>query len=247
MTTSHNISVTPSDIAFSANSSMKIPIMVTAFLHYNSKISDELDAEITKMINLSQLEASDAVMAAIDKIRGPLVVTETMKKLGLDNTFIAMFYAAGSVPLDRITTVANSRVDINTDPDDFNQSTPSEMGMLLEDVYQCSQNGGGSLVAAFPGQIDQAACQRMIQYLEKDKLGALIQGGVPEGTIVAHKHGWDNFENQFSDVAIVYTPGGNFILTIYSSNPVQFQWDITSRMYAEISRAIYNYFNLPSQ
>ena len=86
-----NISVTPSDIAFSANSSMKIPIMVTAFLHYNSKISDELDADITKMINLSQLEASDAVMVAIDKIRGPLVVTDTMKKLGLDNTFIAMF------------------------------------------------------------------------------------------------------------------------------------------------------------
>jgi beta-lactamase class A len=102
-------------------------------------------------------------------------------------------------------------------------------------------------VAVFPGQIDQAACKQMIQYLQEDKLGSLIQAGVPEGTTVAHKHGWDNYENQFSDAAIVYTPGGNYVLTIYSYNPVQFQWDVTSRMYAESSRAIYNYFNLPSQ
>jgi hypothetical protein len=102
-------------------------------------------------------------------------------------------------------------------------------------------------VAAFPGQIDQAACQQMILYLQEDKLGALIQGSLPEGTIVAHKHGWDNYENQFSDSAIVYTPGGNYILTIYSYNPVQFLWDVTTRMYGELSRAIYNYFNLPIQ
>jgi beta-lactamase class A len=241
-----NISVSP-DIAFTASSTIKIPVMVTAFSHFDSKLSDELDAEISNMIVKSENVASDAVMAAIDQGRGPLVVTETMKKLGLDNTFIAMYFALDSVPLDHITTAANSRVDINTNPDDFSQTTPSDMGMLLEDIYLCAQTNGGSLVAVFPGQIDQAACKQMIQYLQEDKLGSLIQAGVPEGTTVAHKHGWDNYENQFSDAAIVYTPGGNYVLTIYSYNPVQFQWDVTSRMYAESSRAIYNYFNLPSQ
>jgi len=241
-----DISVNP-DVAFSADSTMKIPIMVSVIRHFNSQISTDIESQLTNMIAQSALLPSDSLMAALDPIRGPLVVTETMQQLGLDNTFIAMYYAAGSFPLQHYTTPANSRLDVNTDPDTFNQTTPSEMGALLEDIYLCAQTGGGSLVAAFPGQINQAACQQMIQYLQEDKLGALIQGGVPEGTIVAHKHGWDNNENNFSDVAIVYTPGGNYILTIYSYNPVQFQWDVTSRMYAELSRAIYNYFNLPSQ
>jgi beta-lactamase class A len=241
-----DISINP-DIAFTAASTIKIPIMVSVLRHFNSQISTDIDTQLKDMIARSDNVASDSLMASLDPGRGPLVVTETMKQLGLNNTFIAMYFAPGSIPLQHYTTPSNSRLDISTNPDTFSQTTPSEMGMLLEDIYLCAQNGGGSLVAAFPGQIDKAACQQMIQYLQEDKLGALIQGGLPEGTIVAHKHGWDNYENQFSDAAIVYTPGGNYVLTIYSYNPVQFQWNITSPMYAELSRAIYNYFNLPSQ
>jgi beta-lactamase class A len=241
-----DLSINP-DIAFTAASTIKIPIMVSVMRHNNSQISSDTGILIKEMIAKSANEASDSLMASLDPGRGPLVVTETMKQLGLGNTFIAMYFAAGSIPLQHYTTPANSRTDINTNPDTFSQTTPSEMGELLEDIYMCAQTGGGSLVAAFPGQINQTACQQMIQYLQEDKLGALIQGGVPEGTIVAHKHGWDNDENQFSDVAIVYTPGGNYILTIYSYNPVAFEWNVTSAMFAELSRVIYNYFNLPTQ
>ena len=242
-----NISVNP-DIAFSGASTIKIPIMVSVFRYFNSQISPEIDALLKDMIRSQNgNNSADSLMAAIDPGRGPLVVTETMQQLGLENTFISMYYALGSIPLQHYNTPANSRLDINTNPDTFIQTTPSEMGVLLEDIYLCAQTGGGSLVAAFPGQIDQAACQQMIQYLQEDKLGALIQGGVPEGTIVAHKHGWDNNMNNFSDSGIVYTPGGNYILTIYAYHPVQALWNIVSPLYAELSRAVYNYFNLPSQ
>jgi beta-lactamase class A len=242
-----NISAIP-DIAFSAASTIKIPIMVSVFRHFNSQISPVIDAQLNDMFrSLTGNTSADNLMAAIDPGRGPLVVTETMQKIGLNNTFIAMYYAPGSFALQHYTTLANSRLDINTNPDTFIQTTPSEMGVLLEEIYLCAQTGGGTLVAAFPGQIDQTACQQMIQYLEEDKLGALIQGGVPEGTIVAHKHGWDINMNQFSDAGIIYTPGGNYILTIYVYHPVQALWDIVSPLYAELSRALYNYFNLPSQ
>ncbi len=241
-----DISVNP-DIAFTAASTIKIPIMVSVIRHFNSQISADIDAQLKDMIARSDNIASDSLMVAIDPGRGPLVVTETMQQLGLENTFISMYFAPGSFELQHFTTPANSRLDITTDPDTFSQTTPSEMGVLLEDIYLCSETGGGSLMAAFPGQIDQAACQQMIQYLQEDKLGALIQGGVPEGTIVAHKHGWDINMNQFSDSGIIYTPGGNYILTIYVYHPVQALWDIVSPLYAELSRAVYNYFNLPSQ
>jgi len=84
----------------------------------------------------------------------------------------------------------------------------------------------------------------MIQFLTEDKLGALIQAGVPEGTVVAHKHGYDNEIYHISDAGIIYSPGGNYILTIYAYHPSGFIWNIASPVFAELSRAIYNYINI---
>lgn len=242
-----NISINPNDIAFTASSTIKIPIMISVFQNVKSQIDETLDTELKDMIAQSNNNASDSLMMSLDKARGPLIVTETMKKLGLINTFINGYFYPGAVVLQLFNTPANQRTDVNTNPDVYSQTTPSDMGMLLEDIYLCAQTGGGSLVAVFPGDINQAACQKMIQYLQEDKLGALIQGGVPEGTIVAHKHGWDIDLTQYSDAGIVYTPGGNYVLTIYVYNPGGGNWTTVSPLYAQLSRAIYNYFNLPVQ
>lgn len=239
------------DIAFTASSTIKIPVMVTAFRYFNSQLSTELEQDLRNMIATSDNIATDKIMMAVDEVRGPLVVTETIQDLGLENTFLAGYFYPGAVVLRLYNTPANQRLDITTNPDIYNQTTPSDMGALLEDIYLCAQTGGGTLVAAFPGQIDQSACQQMILFLQEDKLGVLLQGGVPEGTIVAHKHGWvtdlDGIMNHISDAGIVYTPGGNYVLTIYVYHPEQTIWDVVSPMIAEISRAVYNYFNLPSQ
>jgi beta-lactamase class A len=241
-----DISVNP-DIAFTASSTIKIPIMVSVYRYFNSKIDSETSTLIKDMIALSNNDAADSLMKLLDETTGPLVVSETMDGLGFKNTFINGFFYPGAGVLKFFHTPSNQRTDVNTDPDVYSQTTPSDMGMLLEDIYMCAQTGGSSLVAAFPGQIDQAACQQMILFLQEDKLGALIQAGVPEGTIVAHKHGWDIDLTQYSDAGIVYTPGGNYVLTIYVYNPGGGNWSIVSPLYAEISRAIYNFFNLPSQ
>lgn len=241
-----DISVNP-DIAFTASSTIKIPIMVSVYRHFSSKIDEQTGALLKDMIALSNNDASDSLMKSLDKAVGPLVVSETMQSLGLENTFINGFFYPGAGVLKFFNTPANKRTDVSTDPDIYSQTTPAEMGMLLDDIFMCAQTGGGSLVAVFPGQFDQTACQQMILYLQEDKLGALIQAGVPEGTIVAHKHGWDIDLTQYSDAGIVYTPGGNYILTIYVYNPGGGNWNIVSPMYAEISRAVYNFFNLPSQ
>jgi beta-lactamase class A len=241
-----DISVDP-DIAFTASSTIKIPIMVSIFRHFNGKIDEKTDLNLKDMIALSNNDASDSLMKTLDDTLGPLVVTETMQALGLENTFINGFFYPGAGVLKFYNTPANKRPDINTDPDIYSQTTPADMGMLLEDIYLCAQTGGSSLIAVFPGQIDQAACQQMILYLQEDKLGALIQAGVPEGTIVAHKHGWDIDLTQYSDAGIIYTPDGNYILTIYVYNPGGGNWNVVSPLYAEISRAVYNFMNLSSQ
>ncbi|HEX8991164.1 MAG TPA: serine hydrolase, partial [Anaerolineales bacterium] len=120
-------------------------------------------------------------------------------------------------------------------------------GMLLEDIYQCSETGGGALVAAFPGKINQDVCKQIIGYLAADKIGVLIEAGVPEGTQVAHKHGWvpdtDGVVRNFSDAGIVYTPGGNFVLAIYTHHPAQIVFDTANHLFANITQAVYNYYN----
>jgi hypothetical protein len=206
------------------------------------------------MIRKSENPPADQLMEDLDQFRGPLVVTEDMRKIGLENTFLAGFFCNAEFPcplLQKFETPANQRTDVFTDPDPFNQTTPSEAGMLLADIYQCATSGGGALVAAFPDKINSEICQRMIEYLAADKIGVLIEAGVPEGTQVAHKHGWitepsTGVIKNISDAAIVYTPGGNYILVIYAYHPVQTIWEPVSALFAQLSQAAYNFYNLPA-
>ena len=147
-------------------------------------------------------------------------------------------------------TDVNQRPDVNTDPDPYSQTTPSDIGMLLEDLYMCEQTGGGTLIAVFPGQITQAKCQMMINYLKNNKLPVLLTAGLPEGTQIAHKHGWVSTQgiiNTIGDAGIIYTPGGNYVLTIFLHHPVQLIWDPASTLVAKLSQAVYNYYNPPTQ
>lgn len=236
------------DIAFTASSTIKIPILVSYFIQNGAQpVPEDVDRKIVNMIHKSDNVASDAVMAELGTETGPLVVTEHLRKLGLSSTFMAGFFYPGAPLLQRFTTPANQRTDVFTDPDIYNQTTPSEMGILLEDIYQCSETGGGALVAAFPDKMNRDVCGQIISYLVADKIGVLLEAGVPEGTQVAHKHGWvpdtDGVVRNFSDAGIVYTPGGDFVLSIYTHHPVQVVFDNANQLFASLTQAAYNYFN----
>jgi beta-lactamase class A len=235
-------------VPFTASSTIKIPILVAYFVQQGSgPVPEDVNRKILNMIHKSDNVASDDVMAELSPETGPLIVTEYLQKLGLANTFMAGFFAPGSPLLRRFTTQSNQRTDVFTDPDVYNQTTASEMGILLEDIYQCAETGGGALVAAFPDKMDIDVCQQIIAYLVADKIGVLLEAGVPEGTQVAHKHGWvpdpDGVVRNFSDAGIIYTPGGNFVLSIYAHHPVQLVFDDANQLFASLAQAVYNYFN----
>jgi beta-lactamase class A len=237
------------DVVFTASSTIKIPILVAYFIeHGKESVPEDVNRKILNMIRKSDNVASDDVMAELSPETGPLIVTQYLQKLGLSNTFIAGFFAPGSPLLQRFTTESNQRVDVFTDPDIYNQTTASEMGILLEDIYQCAETDGGALVAAFPERIDSAVCEQIIAYLVADKIGVLLEAGVPEGTQVAHKHGWvpdpDGVVRNFSDAGIIYTPGGNFVLSLYTHHPIQLVFDNTNQLFASLTQAVYNYFNM---
>jgi len=248
------ISVNP-DVAFTASSTVKIPIMVSYFIKYGADaLSEQSSNLLTDMIRKSENPPADRLMESLDPLKGPLIVTDDMKKIGLENTFLAGFFCSAEFPcplLQKIETPANQRTDVVTDPDSFNQTTPSDIGMLLSDIYQCAETGGGALIAEFPDKLNSELCKQMITLLASDKIGVLIEAGVPEGTQVAHKHGWISDPSSLviqniSDAALVYTPGGNYVLVIYAYHPVQTVWEPVSALFAQMSQAVYNYYNLPS-
>ena len=241
------ISVQP-DVAFTASSTIKIPILVSYYIKQGSApVDEQTQAMITEMIRKSDNNASDAMMNRIDPNTGPLIISENMKTIGLEDTFLAGFFAPGSPLLQTFTTPANSREDVFTDPDSYNQTTPLDMGMLLADLYQCATSGGGALIAAFPERISSQICQQIIAYLSTDKIGVLIEAGVPEGTQIAHKHGWitssDGVIRNFSDASIVYSAGGNFVLSIYAYHPGQIVFDDANILFADLGAAAYNFYN----
>ncbi|GAP20785.1 serine hydrolase [Leptolinea tardivitalis] len=241
------------DVAFTAASTMKIPIMVSVFKRSKEPLQPSVSDQITLMIDRSDNPPADKLMSdVLDANMGPLVVSQDMASLGLPNTFLGGYFYQGAPLLKKFTTPANSRTDFNTNPDQYNQTTPMEMGLLLSDIYECASTGGGTFAAVFQGEISQNECRQMVNYLAKNKIGVLLEAGLPEGTQFAHKHGWvtdttDGVIHTMQDAGIVYSPGGNYVLTVYLYHPVQVVFDPVNIMYAQISRAVYNYFNLPTQ
>ncbi len=240
------------DIAFTASSTIKVPIVTSYLINRGSVLDAATSDIISRVLGKSDNSATDLVLAAIDKNSGPLIVTQNMETLGFTSTYIGGFFYNGAPNLlpGRVTP-GNQRVDVFTDPDPYSQTTPSEMGSLLADLYQCAQNSGGALMAAFPDKINPDTCQLLIDFMAQDKLGSLIQGGVPDGTLAPHKQGYvpasDGVVHDTSDAGIVYSPGGNFVLSIYSYHPVNNIWDNINPLFGNLTKAVYNYFNLTVQ
>lgn len=236
------------DIAISGASMMKIPIMTSIY-----RVLDEtnIDAEtfrwLDEMITLSGNDPSDwLAQRYLEPNLGPLVVTEDMQNLGLESTFWSRYFYFNSPPLRRYETPANSRPDYSTDPDDFNQTTITEMGSLLADIYLCAEYGGGGLMAVWPDDYTPGKCQQMIDLLAQNKTGNLIEIGVPEGTKVAHKHGWvsdGGITYLMSDAAIVYTPAADYVLVIFFYHPVQAIYDPINETFRSLSALVYNFYN----
>jgi beta-lactamase class A len=233
-------------VAFTAASTIKIGIMVAYYRYFDEPLDPEADRLMRQMITLSANDSADWLMQRIGTFDGPLLVTDTMEKLGLESTFIAGYFKLGSELMRVYRTPGNQRSDVNTRPDVYNQTTASETGMLMADIYQCA-NGGGTLLAVFPGQITPSECSHMLDLLADNHIGVLIEAGVPEVTRVAHKHGWTESPLRWlSDVGVVYTPGGDYVLSVYLWNDPEMIWEPTSELVAELSRAAYNYFNPPA-
>ena len=239
----------PPGIAFTAASTIKIPIMVSIFKTL-SEPTDPFAADLLQqMIEQSKNDPADQLMQTyLDQNLGPILVTDDMQMVGLENSFLAGYFEPGAPLLRRYDTPANLRTDYYTDPDPYNQTTTAEMGMLLADIYQCAKSGGGTFSAVFLDKVSQSECQLMVTYLTMNKIAVLLQAGLPDGTKIGHKHGWitetDGLMHAIFDAGVVYSDGGDYVISVAMYQPTQLIFDIANQLAARISTAVFNYFNI---
>jgi beta-lactamase class A len=231
------------DVAYAGMSILKIAIMMEAYRHLDGPPDLDTTKILSETMTLSGNFTANLLLRYTigdgDAYEGVRRLNETMKLIGLANTFMATPYDEDVLP-QHIRTAANQRTDVNTNPDPFMQTTPQDIGRLLEMIYQCA-HGGGTLIAAYPDELTPDECQAMLDVMSQNHIGALIEAGVAEGTPVAHKHGWVG--DSHGDAGIVFTPGGDYVLCVYLYHKDWLEWEVSSPLIARISEATYKYFN----
>jgi beta-lactamase class A len=256
LNTGETVKILP-DVPYSAESTIKIPIMVNLFRNELLVTQDEAFL-LTESILCSNNAASnylmqvagDSALGFENQLRDGLnQVSCTAQKLGAEHTFISAPLYVGDTKYQfeaavcRPATPANTAFNTETDP--YSQTTAQDMGVLLSEIYDCANYGSG-LMAIYPDDITQTECKQMLNLLSGNRIDRLIELGVPPGTQVAHKNGWGP-PGTSGDAAIVFSPGGAYILVVYTHElvntaeklPTIASWELIE----EISRLTYNYFN----
>jgi beta-lactamase class A len=239
------------DVAYAGMSIIKVAIMEEAYRYLDQPPDVDTTKILTETMTLSGNFTANLLLRMIgegDAYNGITVLNASMKRLGLKNTFMATPYDEEVVP-PTIITEANSRTDLNTEPDPYMQTTPADMGLLLEMIYQCSK-GGGTLAFVYPDQFNANECEAMIDHMLANQLSGeegvpvLIAAGLPNNTPIAHKHGW--VDDTRADAALVFTPGGDYVLAIYLYQPGWVDWEQTNSIMTRVSQLVYAFFNPPS-
>jgi len=237
------------DVAYSAASTIKVPIMIDFYRTLAFEPSQEEAWLLANSLLCSNNSSSNLIMQIIggnDVFAGIRSVTETAGYIGAKNTYItAPFYLGvegqqlGSIAAPE--TVPNPSFDTN--PDIFNQTTSEDMGTLFNLIYDCAEYGSG-LITSFPeGQITQNECRQMLELMSANDLERLLQGGLPEDVRVSHKNGW--IFDTVGDAGVVYSPNGrDYVISVFLWEEAEFQdYEKLWPLVEEISRATWNFFN----
>ncbi len=233
------------EIAFSGMSLTKIPIMAAYFGAMTAPPRDRQPYIIAEAMVCSENISSNAMLTQLgggNPYAGAEVVSAMLERFGLRRTFIYTPFAndpfiTPQAPRTRVTDADQ----VSARPDPYNQFTVTEMGSFLYGIVQCAAEGAGPLIENFDGAFTPLKCQQMLNVMNHNRVGTLLEVGVPEEIPIAHKHGWIN--DTHGDAAIVFTPGGTYIFVVALHGPTWLEFATSAPLIEEMSRIVYNHFN----
>lgn len=236
------------DVAFSAASTMKLPILIDYYRYLDSEPTPDEAWIMANSLLCSNNGSSNLLMRIIgenDISRGLTSVSSTAQYLGARNTYISAPFIeiAGQAPLSVAAPQTNPNPNFDANADPFNQTTAEDLGTLMNLIYDCAEYGSGLTVAYPEDQITQNECRQMLELMSANDLQRLLQGGVPPGTRISHKNGWVN--DTVGEAGVVFSPNGNdYVISVFLWEEAEFQnYEVLWPLVEELSRAAWNYFN----
>lgn len=239
------VAVHNGDLAISGTSIVKIPILIETYRTLDEPPSPGQMRLITETATLSGNYTANLLLELIagreDPYAGAQRVTESMRGLGLYDTFIAVPYDLEPDPryFATYSTPANQRTDISTNPDSSMQTTVWDMGRLLTLLYECS-TGHGYLLEMYTGKLTAEECGQIIDVMSENDIDAFIEEGVPADVAVAHKHGWVG--DTHADAAIVRLEENPYVLVVALHRPGWLEWAESTVLIGGLSRLAYRHF-----
>jgi len=234
-------------IAFNGTSVNKVAILAGLF-NVLDGMPDYLTAvDIGNTMICSSNVATNSLLARIgggDMYVGAESVSSFLTQLGLKNTFLTAPYETPGRDLPAPTSPVrfpDTDVDqVRAEPNVTNQMTIDDMGHLLQALYECAYLESGALLEKFTTFTPQE-CRKILYVMSNNTVDAFAKAGTPAGTVVAHKHGW--VDTTHGNAAIIFTPGGDYVMVIMMYQPVWLNFGESLPLAAEISREIYNDLN----
>lgn len=249
LATHQEISHNP-DLAIAGMSLLKIPILLETYRALDASPDLYQTRLLTETASLSSNYSSNLLLELIagrpDAFAGAQTVTQSLRRLGLYNTFLAVPYDQDARPDYPTTylTPANQQTNLTTHPDPFRQTTTHDLALLLQLIYDCATTGQGLLLESYPQQLSQADCAAVFEMMKLNHIGELIEAGLPPGVPIAHKHGW--IGDTHGDAAIIFSPGRDYILTLALYHQDWLVWQTSAPLMASISSLVYAHFNDPA-
>jgi hypothetical protein len=254
------------DYVLSGMSIVKIGIMVEVYRFYGGEVDAQTHQELIDMLGSESCNpCANRLLAAVgggSASAGARRVTNTMRRLGLDNFYLCAPFRVvehwreededGYADAGRLIWAANSGqrlVQAEETPryDRCVRATPREMADLTEMIYLGAQDSG-LLREMYPNVITAQVCQDMLDIMAANDLRNMLGAGIPDGIKLAHKHGFSGYDVPWGDtrgeVGVVFAPGTTWLISFYIWQDTPWiNWGINQPLYRDVSNMLYNYFS----
>lgn len=228
------------DVAFSAKGWLRVALALALLADGRAELAapDVLRSALTG--DEAGANAALRALGSGDALAGAQALNLALKRLGLTSTFLAQPFGAG-VPPPAIVTPGNSRPDVSASPDPNAQSTPAEIGSMLEMLDLCARNAG-PLRLAFPNGVTAVRCGEVLQILGQIRFNGLIEAGSP-GAAVSRRQTWD--AQTHGDAAVVRSSGGDYVVAVvlHRAGAASLEWSQSAPLVSDVARSAFGFFN----
>jgi beta-lactamase class A len=237
------------DVAIAGMSLVKVPILINTYRVLDLPLTAEENKLISETTAQSSNFAANLLLQTIagkeDAYAGADIVSQTMRDLGIFNTFIAVPIDADPKPerLNTVLTPANQRTDITTYADPYRQTTTGDLASLLGMVYECAEHDSGPLREIYGQEIPMEECLDLLEKMKLNELAKLLENGLPDDVPFAHKVGW--IDDTHGDGGIVFSPNGDYILVMALYGESWLEWEDSAPLFEQVAQQTYDHFNKP--